>query len=481
MGAGASSSPLTDSQKAAAMVAMVEVLDNAKEGTPASQTVNRVKFAATKAINDTAPIRDSITGGISALNLDVDESASGTPSQNPHINRSNRAQTLGGLSLSFDEEVSHMIAHPSPMSRSNFRRRRLTFANRGRKSKRRDEPDQPKSVFPAGEIGETPSVASPFGPEIVGTYSCHGIEPAYDEVDRSDTVVNKINQDRGCMVYPYGNSENRARQALFAAFDGHGEVGELVSQYCMHEIQHRLELHPHFEDNIEKAFKEVFVEVDESLRGQDHIDANCSGTTAVVVLMRENRLWIANAGDSRAVVAKKNRDGLITAENLSEDQNPDHPVEQARIEAAGGFVKPPEEPGLSARVYLDAEFTQIGLAMARSLGDHAVSGVGVIACPEVTTYELSEQDEFIILASDGVWEFIDSDEAVDIVVRYIKDGAHRACENLIETAAHRWREYEGDYRDDITAVIVKVQELWPPLNGISEENQIWNDVDVSDL
>ena len=209
-----------------------------------------------------------------------------------------------------------------------------------------------------------------------------------------------------------------------------------------------------------------------------------SGTTAVAVLIRGQKLYIANCGDSRAVIGKRNVNGEIVALNLSEDQNPNHPVEQARIEAAGGFVSPPPEPGLSARVWLDADFTQIGLAMARSIGDHAVSPVGVIAEPVVTTYELSDSDQFMVAASDGVWEFIDSDEAVSIVTRYLPSGADKACEVLIETAAQRWREYEGDYRDDITAVVVKVQELW---KGVEEEElagsmeaearKTWDDID----
>jgi serine/threonine protein phosphatase PrpC len=157
----------------------------------------------------------------------------------------------------------------------------------------------------------------------------------------------------------------------------------------MHEIQHRLELHPSFIPDIEQAFKDVFVEVDESLKSQPSIDCMYSGTTAVAVLMRGSRLTIANAGDSRAVMAVKNRDGMIVAKDLSIDQNPNNPMEQARIEAAGGFVSPPPELGLSARVWLDADFTQIGLAMGRSIGDHAVSPVGVIAEPEVTFYDIT--------------------------------------------------------------------------------------------
>ena len=135
-----------------------------------------------------------------------------------------------------------------------------------------------------------------------------------------------------------------------------------------------------------------------------------SGTTVVAVLMRDKQLYISNCGDSRAVMAKRNINGEVVAVNLSEDQNPNKPDEQARIEAAGGFVSPPPEPGLSARVWLDADFTQSGLAMARSIGDHAVSPVGVIAEPVVTEYTITDDDEFMIAASDGVWEFIESEE-----------------------------------------------------------------------
>ena len=74
-------------------------------------------------------------------------------------------------------------------------------------------------------------------------------------------------------------------------------------------------------------------------------------------------------------------------------------------------------------VYLDPEFTMIGLAMARSLGDFAVKSVGVIAEPEVKVFEIEDDvDEFLIMASDGVWEFIGSQEAVDIVSQKLSAG-----------------------------------------------------------
>jgi protein phosphatase 2C family protein 2/3 len=156
--------------------------------------------------------------------------------------------------------------------------------------------------------------------------------------------------------------------------------------------------------------------------------------------------------------------------HLSIDQNPDSLGEKERILTAGGFVSPPPEPGLSARVWLDAENTQIGLAMARSIGDHAVKGVGVTAEPVVTVHEVQKEDEFIILATDGVWEFIESEDAVKIVSKYLdcknegngndKNCASKACEALIKAAMAKWHECEGDYRDDITAIVVRLKDIW---------------------
>jgi protein phosphatase 2C family protein 2/3 len=241
---------------------------------------------------------------------------------------------------------------------------------------------------------------------------------------------------------------------------GHGQGGELVSQFALHEVQRRLEKHPDFTKEIEKAFKETFISLDESLKDEVLIEPLYAGTTACVALLRENKLVLANSGDSRAVLARKQDGRGRTAIDLTIDQNPDLPAEQARIEDMGGYVSPPPEPGLSARVWLDIDCTQIGLAMARSIGDHAVKEIGVIAEPVVSFHEVAPEDDFIIFATDGVWEFISSEEAVNLVAENLDRGATKACQALIEAAAAKWHDEEGDYRDDITALVVRLQHLW---------------------
>lgn len=258
---------------------------------------------------------------------------------------------------------------------------------------------------------------------------------------------------------------------------GHGQGGELVAQFALHEVQRRLEKHPDFDKDIEKAFKETFLAVDESLNYEALIEPLYAGTTACVALLRDQKLVLANAGDSRAVCARRSANGTYVALDLTQDQNPDLPREQARIEKMGGFVSPPPEPGLSARVWLDVDCTQIGLAMARSIGDHAVKEIGVIADPVVSFHDVTLDDEFVIFATDGVWEFISSQEAVMVVAENLDRGATRACQALIETAAAKWHEEEGDYRDDITALVVRLPHLWTsdhaklPVDGIPKASK----------
>ena len=81
-----------------------------------------------------------------------------------------------------------------------------------------------------------------------------------------------------------------------------------------------------------------------------------------------------------------------------------------------------------------------GLAMSRSFGDHCAAQVGVITDPEVLELNLSEQDKFIVIASDGVWEFLSNDDVVRIVEPfYLQNSAEKAAEALIKEALKRWK------------------------------------------
>lgn len=348
-------------------------------------------------------------------------------------------------------------------SEASFRRRRLSVADLDT-SEFDDEPSDDKSPSGTGgkrrvarmsmspEMGVVRKKSDlPFALEMVGTYSCHGVEPGM----RHGETSAKINQDRGAVCYPFADSD---AIAMFCVFDGHGVCGDKVSHFVMNTLQAILEDHPSLLGKTAQALKHSFLQCDSLLKQEPTIDAELSGTTAVVTVMIENKLFVANAGDSRCVLARREASGKIVAVNLSEDQKPDTPAEMARIKKKKGFVSPPEEEwGGPARVWLDANMTLPGLAMARSIGDHLVTAIGVIAEPEVLEHDIAAGDLYFIMASDGVWEFISSEEAVAITAPIVeRAGATEACTKLIEKAAAKWREEEGDYRDDITAIVCRL-------------------------
>jgi len=349
---------------------------------------------------------------------------------------------------------------PAKVTQSEFRARRLTYDKQTESFK---EPpiveakrSKRTSIYASSEIGVTQKKLPPFPAKYMGTFSCHGVEPGRAE-NGEDTIHEKINQDRGCVVYPFRSSVD---EALFLVLDGHGEQGDRIAEFVMRQIVITLEKHPKLKSNPEDALVETFMKTNTALMaGFSPNQYMTSGCTCVVMYIQGEYLYVANAGDSRAVLAYEDETGEIKSRDLSRDHKPDDPEEAKRITSWGGHVLYPPEPGLSARVYLDPEFTMIGLAMARSIGDYAVKDVGVIAEPEVKRFKINDNDRFVVLASDGVWEFISSQEAVDILGGFLSYGCHDACEELIQVAAQRWQEEEGDYRDDITAIVVRIDAL----------------------
>ena len=102
-----------------------------------------------------------------------------------------------------------------------------------------------------------------------------------------------------------------------------------------------------------------------------------------------------------------------------------------------------------------------GLSVARAFGDLNATALGIIAHPCIATVELGPQDEFLVLATDGVWEFLENDVVIEIVKKHHDAGkpAYEACKYIIARAALAWKNNEGDYRDDITVMVAYLPAL----------------------
>uniref|UniRef100_A0A1J3E449 protein-serine/threonine phosphatase n=1 Tax=Noccaea caerulescens TaxID=107243 RepID=A0A1J3E449_NOCCA len=184
--------------------------------------------------------------------------------------------------------------------------------------------------------------------------------------------------------------------------------------------------------SIVKAYRFM----DRELKMQVDVDCFCSGTTAVTMVKQGRHLVVGNIGDSRAVLGMRNKENKLVPFQLTEDLKPDVPAEAARIKRCKGRIFAlRDEPGVS-RLWLPNHDSP-GLAMARAFGDFCLKDYGLISVPDLMYRHLSEKDEFVVLATDGIWDVLTNEEVVEIVAKApTRSSAGRA---LVEAAVRNWR------------------------------------------
>lgn len=286
-------------------------------------------------------------------------------------------------------------------------------------------------------------------------------KPALREVHQSSQVgyvpfnPEKINQDRSFVHEEFRGDRS---QVLLGCMDGHGSVGDEVSSYVCRTLPVVIAEQEGLDRDTVKSLDRAFVQCNTSLCSSK-IDCMFSGTTVLVVYLTADKIWSCNVGDSRAVLAQQLPDaedgtpGRLRCVELSSDQKPERPDENKRMKSRGARIEPCYDrdgtPVGPLRVWLPRQQVP-GLAMTRSFGDKVAASVGVSAHPEIWVRNRSPNDRFIILASDGVWEFISSEEAVSLVKEC--KTAEQASQALVDEATRRWKK-EEEVIDDITAVV----------------------------
>lgn len=255
------------------------------------------------------------------------------------------------------------------------------------------------------------------------------------------------NQDDFVVVVEHEN-------LIVGVFDGHGSHGHHISNF-VHEHMPKLLLNSgYWVDNPLAAYLEVFSKTHKDLLDlcaleSTPFDCTLSGCTSSIVTVRGPKLYVAHVGDSRAVLGKRINNKLV-AIDLTEDHKPENPDEKARIEQSGGEVKK-LEGDIPVRVFKKGKNFP-GIAMSRAIGDLIAQTVGVSHVPEVKELALEPEDEFFIVCSDGVWEFISSQDAVSEIAKH--DNPKTAAEALAKRAWDEWINNEGDVVDDITVIVV---------------------------
>ncbi|BAF28971.2 probable protein phosphatase 2C 73 [Oryza sativa Japonica Group] len=197
-------------------------------------------------------------------------------------------------------------------------------------------------------------------------------------------------------------------------------------------------------------FVKTFEDVDDDLRQNSGIDCICSGTTAVTVVRQGDHLIIANLGDSRAVLCTRDSKDRPIPVQLTTDLKPNLPSEAERIlNCKGRVFAMDDEPDVS-RMWLPDQDAP-GLAMARAFGDFCLKSHGLICTPEVYYRKLSEKDEFLVLATDGIWDVLSNKEVIKIVSSATDHS--KAAKQLVERAVRAWRrKFPTSMVDDCAVV-----------------------------
>ena len=294
----------------------------------------------------------------------------------------------------------------------------------------------------------------------------------YKSIAGKDSFGNrKINQDLYLVQINFINIEGFN---IFGVLDGHGESGhkvaaftrdfilsELNNYFKKHNINSLLDIYPLLKKNNFAIIKDIYQKADKKLPDQN-FNSNFSGSTCVIVFQIGNKLICSNVGDSRAILiytSEEDDSKLSSAKvfELSKDQKPELPEEKKRIYKMGGIV----DQMLDSKGRRNGPFrvwagknNYPGLAMSRCIGDLKGKTCGLISEPEILEYTLDENSKYMIICSDGVWEFSNNEDIMSIGIEYyLKNNIAEFIEKIIKVSEFWW-EKEDIIRDDITAVVV---------------------------
>lgn len=303
----------------------------------------------------------------------------------------------------------------------------------------------------------------------------------------------KMNQDAYVATSRF---RERDDEHLFGVFDGHGEFGTECAGFAAERVP--MELASREFGNVE-AYEEAFRATNAALRASE-IDDSLSGTTGVIAHVKGREVCVVNVGDSRATMGinKRNDAGEVVGidtVDLSSDQTPFRPDECERVKEAGarvltldqleGFKDPAvqcwgteqDDDGDPPRLWAKNGMYP-GTAFTRSIGDGVAECIGVIPKPEVERIRLNNDTKAIVIASDGVFEFIPSENVIHAALA-TSDPQQSAIALVVESYK-LWLQYETR-TDDITVIVILIEdfpdepeEFTTPLKSVASVGALFN-------
>ncbi|XP_039020705.1 probable protein phosphatase 2C 13 isoform X2 [Hibiscus syriacus] len=231
--------------------------------------------------------------------------------------------------------------------------------------------------------------------------------------------------------------------AFYAVFDGHGgaDAAAYIKSNATRlffkdfDFPQVADIDAVFLKALEDSHRKAFLLADLAMAAESSVSSSC-GTTVLTALVLGRHLLVANAGDCRAVLCRKG-----AAVEMSQDHRPSYLPERKRVEELGG--------------YIDDGYLNGYLSVTRALGDWDMkfplgSASPLIAEPDVRQIVLSEDDEFLIIGCDGIWDVMSSQFAVSLVRRALRrhDDPKECARELVNEATRL------NSSDNLTAIII---------------------------
>jgi len=215
---------------------------------------------------------------------------------------------------------------------------------------------------------------------------------------------------------------NDYKVSLFGIFDGHG--GTDVVKFVKSRLPQLIKIYLNDLFPVEIAFKNAFKKVDEELK---FFDSEYIGTTATLILIKDNKIYCANVGDSKAYIIYDK-----TYKQISNDHKCTNEDERKRINEIGGKI-------IKNRVMGQ-------LILTRTLGDLYVKQFGVINTPDINVYDINETIHYVIIASDGVWDVVD----LDTITNMGKEGKNvgEFCKDIVKLALNKGT------KDNVSCIVI---------------------------
>ncbi|KPA82317.1 protein phosphatase 2C-like protein [Leptomonas pyrrhocoris] len=233
---------------------------------------------------------------------------------------------------------------------------------------------------------------------------------------------------------------------FFGVYDGHG--GTQCAEYLRDHLHGFIFSNPELKTNPRKAIVDGIVEADNAFLALSERETNESGSVCAVALIIDDKLVVGNVGDCEAVLARDGKPVVLTVRHTIAS----NPSEEERVRGVGGKVchNRVGHPNYNPAV--------VSLAVTRAIGDAGFKlarytdgkASGVIAVPDTTVTKLTDDDEFLVIGCDGLWDVMTYEEVVDFCYRRFQEGMTAQCiaEELAQAALAKGST------DNVTAMLV---------------------------